>query len=136
MRARTSGRDRDARAEIGAEEAQATVVRGGSAPGRGLPRRRGTRGRARRPHSERCRSTAPDRERARPQILERVEARPGLVQDGQKVVVVESLGGADRIDAGVRPPSPHEGKEILQMTSGGIEGRQHADIAVQFRVPG
>ena len=48
-------------------------------------------------------------------------------------MVVESLGGADRIDAGVRPPSPHEGKEILQVTSGGIEGRQHADIAVGKR---
>ena len=40
----------DARAEVGAEEAEAAVLRGRSPPRRGLQRRRGARRRARRPH--------------------------------------------------------------------------------------
>ena len=58
VRLRAARRDRDAGAEVGAQEAEAAFVCRRRAPRRGLPRRRGARPRARRAHratsSRRC----------------------------------------------------------------------------------
>ena len=61
LRARAADRAREARAEVGAEEAEAAVVRGRRAPRRGLRGRRAARARARRAHRERDRGAAADR---------------------------------------------------------------------------
>ena len=65
LRARAAGRDRDARAEVGEEEAQAAVLRRRRAPRRGLRGRRAARPRARRAHPERDRARCA---RSRPEL--------------------------------------------------------------------
>src|SRR3990172_840819 len=75
VRARPPRRHRDARAEVGAEEAPAAVLRGRSPPRGGLPRRRGARTRSRRARGERDRVHAPDRRPAR--AADRLRVRPG-----------------------------------------------------------
>ena len=118
LRARAADRARRPRAEVGAEEAQAAVLRGRRAPRRGLRGRRAARARARRAHRERrsrrCSRSRPSSGSAPPPTPPSLT--PSAVERGDEAVeVVVARPPA------ARDPDEPAARELADVDAGRVE---------------